>query len=238
MPENWQNLTEAATRLNRNASHVRRLCQKWAAEGKARKMNPETGGKPQWFIRSDVTLPGKPAEPAKIVATSFDTSRLTKLQQNDLFRRENIVRGWMGERDKSPARGKKRTKRADSYLLSIAAKFGAMSRANLYRLTAAYERSGLAGLLDGRVQAALRKASAATPGGDTADAATAGPTTQAHATTAAAAIGTKTDEQLGFATLAIQTSKGAIRIILPAGVSGHEASKIIQRFFDAPTTGV
>jgi hypothetical protein len=238
MDENWQNLTEAATRLNRDARHVRRLCQKWAAEGKARKMTPPSGGQSQWFVRSDVTLPGKPAEPAKAIATSFDTSRLTKLQQNDLFRRENIVRGWMGERDKSPAKGKKRTKRADAYLLSIAAKFGAMSRANLYRLTTAYEQSSLAGLLDGRVRAALRKASVATPGGDTADAPTVRPATQAHATVAAAATGTKTGELAGFASLAIQTSKGAIRIILPAGVSGHEASKIIQRFFDAPTTGV
>src|SRR5271170_8170966 len=140
MEEGWETLDVAAQRLGRGSRHVRRLCQTWQAEGKARKVHPPAGGKARWLIRADVRLPDRAAQPGRIVATSFDMSRLSKLQQQNAYRWETIVRGWQGERNKCP-KGR-RSKAMDKYLLRIASTFGAISRSTLYRLTGEYEKSG------------------------------------------------------------------------------------------------
>src|SRR5271170_460771 len=128
--------------------------------GKARKVHPPVGGIARWLVRADVTLPDRAAQPGRVIATSFDMSRLTKLQQQNAYRWETIVRGWQGERNKCP-KGR-RSKAMDKYLLRIASTFGAISRSSLYRRTKEYEKSGIVALVDGRAMAGLQRASAAT----------------------------------------------------------------------------
>ena len=215
MEEGWETLDVAAQRLGRCSRHLRRLCQAWQAEGKARKAHPPAGGKARWLIRADMTLPDRAAQPGRIVPTTFDPMRLTMPQRNELYKRETIVLGWKGELKDCPK--SKRCKRCDKYLLRIAPTMGTQSRANLYRLTALYEQSGLAGLVDGRWMNAARRASAAMPSVEPNNSPLATPAPQRIASEPAAAMA---------ATITIRIGKIAIEV--PPGTCQADVSNAIR----------
>src|SRR5271154_2220571 len=215
MEEGWETLDVAAQRLGRGSRHVCRLCQTWQAEGKARKVHPPAGGIARWLVRADVRLPDRAAQPGRIVPTTFDPMRLTMPQRNELYKRETIVLGWKGELKDCPK--SKRCKRCDKYLLRIAPTMGTQSRANLYRLTALYEQSGMAGLVDGGWMNAARRASAAMPSVEPNNTPLATPAPQRIASEPAAALAA-----------AITVRHGGFEVCFPPGTRQKEIEIALQ----------
>ncbi len=52
-PLEWHSAEVVAARLGWSVRHVQRMCGRWARGSRAALRHPETGGKPQWYVRSD-----------------------------------------------------------------------------------------------------------------------------------------------------------------------------------------
>ena len=76
----WQTVAEAARRLGRNKGHVRKLCPRWAAEGKARRVKGG-GRRSHWQVRSDAgtVAPVVPQRTPPLVITLGDTRIVLEL---------------------------------------------------------------------------------------------------------------------------------------------------------------
>jgi hypothetical protein len=147
----FEPLPVAAKRLGRNLQHVRRLCQRWQLEGKARKFRPEGGGVERWEVSRDVVLPERPAPAAARADAGFDESRLNKANRLELHRRENLVCLWRGERDRpGPAAIRVRMEKFRATIRDKSPRLKVPSDRAIYRWIRDYETYGLAGLADGR----------------------------------------------------------------------------------------
>jgi hypothetical protein len=76
----WQTVDEAARRLGRNKGHVRKLCRRWAAEGKAQRVSGG-GRRSSWRVRSDAgtVAPVVPKRSPPLVITLGDTRIVLEL---------------------------------------------------------------------------------------------------------------------------------------------------------------
>jgi hypothetical protein len=76
----WQSVAAAAERLGRNKGHVRKLCPRWQAEGKARRVSGG-GRRTRWEVRSDARTVGPlvPHPTPPVVITMGDTRIVLEL---------------------------------------------------------------------------------------------------------------------------------------------------------------
>jgi len=148
----WIDIATAAKRSGKSAGQIRKLCaRRWAKDGLARLVPVVGTSKRVWSIweAADAAFAPPPGTPEPKTDDSIAIGELNDAELDELARREQIVLDWLKVR-KSLKTGRGVSRATARFIARQRSIGNAISQTSLYRHTAAYEKSGRAGLVDGR----------------------------------------------------------------------------------------